>query len=883
MFDWMKMMGSRMRGWFTMRRVDEEFQQELNEHLEMLAEEGVRRGLPRAEARREARLRLGGTTQLRETNRELRGLPFLDTLFQDIRYGLRTLRKSPGFTAVAVLTLGLGIGTNTSIFSVIHAVLLSPLPYHHPERIVVIWESNPSGGFNQFAVSPPNYADWHKEASSFEYMASVSRGNFNYTGGAEPEQLTGARVAAPFFAVTGVQPALGRTFVAADDVVGKAHVAVLGHGLWMRRFGGDRNITGKALTLDGQTYTIIGVMPEGFQVPSRVELWLPSEFMPRDLGPGARGAHYLRVMGRLKPGVSIDEAQAEMTGISKRLEQQYPRMQKGWRSLVISLNEATVGNIRAALLVLFGAVGFLLLIACANVANLLLARAATRQREIAIRTSLGAGRWRIARQLLTESLLLSTMGSALGLLLAEWGVHVLRTLPPSNLPRAAGIQLDLTVLGFTAGLAIATGIVFGLAPALQNLRNAPSETLKEGGRTSSAGRHGMRSSLVVLETTLALVLLIGSGLLLKSFLRLQSVDPGYRSKNLLTATVSLPQSKYATDPQQAQFFDQLVVRLQSLKGVNAVGAASSNPLEGQGYNFVFATKELAALAPTEQPSAGFYSVSSDYFRTLGIPLLAGRAFTSQDTAGGPRVAIISQALAKQFFRDRNPIGQLIFIGNSGPEKGQIWREIVGVVGDVKDEGLDAGATMTLYEPSAQVPWSSMTLFLHTGGDAAQMAGALRSEVMALDKDQPVAAVMSGEELMANAVAQPQLRTLLLAVFAGVALILAGFGVYGVMSSTVAQRTHEIGVRMALGAQQESMLRLVVGNGIRLTLFGVVLGTVGALLLTRLMKGFLFQVTPTDPETFAVVVFFLLLVAFFASYIPARRAMRVDPVVALRYE
>jgi putative ABC transport system permease protein len=883
MFDWMKMMGSRMRGWFTMRRVDEEFQQELNEHLEMLAEEGVRRGLPREEARREARLRLGGTTQLRETNRELQGLPFLDTLFEDIRYGLRTLRKCPAFTAVAVLTLGLGIGANTSIFSVIHAVLLSPLPYDHPERIVLIWESNPSGGFNQFAVSPPNYADWHKEASSFEYMVSVSRGNFNYTGGAEPEQLIGARVAAPFFAVMGVQPALGRTFVAEDDVVGKAHVAVLGHGLWMRRFGGDRNITGKALTLDGQTYTIIGVMPEGFQVPSRVELWLPSEFMPRDLGPGARGAHYLRVMGRLKPGVSIEQAQAEMTGISKRLEQQYPRMQKGWTSLVISLNEATVGNIRATLLVLFGAVGFLLLIACANVANLLLARAATRQREIAIRTSLGAGRWRIARQLLTESVLLSTMGSALGLLLAEWGVHVLRTLPSSNLPRAAGIQLDLTVLGFTAGLAIATGIVFGLAPALQNLRSAPSETLKEGGRTSSAGRHGMRSSLVVLETTLALVLLIGSGLLLKSFLRLQSVDPGYRSKNLLTATVSLPESKYASDPQQAQFFNQLVARLQSLKGVNAVGVASSNPLEGQGYNFVFATKELATLAPTEQPSAGFYSVSPDYFRTLGIPLLAGRAFTSQDTAGGPRVAIISQALAKQFFRDRNPIGQLIFIGNSGPEKGQIWREIVGVVGDVKDEGLDTGATMTLYEPYAQVPWSSMTLFLHTSGDAAQMAGALRSEVMALDKDQPVAAIMSGEQLMANAVAQPQLRTLLLAVFAGAALILAGFGVYGVMSNTVAQRTHEIGVRMARGAQQESMLRLVVGHGIRLTLFGVLLGTAGALVLTRLMKGFLFEVTPTDPETFAVVVFFLVLVALLASYIPARRAMRVDPVVALRYE
>ncbi len=880
---WVKAVSARVRGWFWMERVDEDFQRELDDHLEMLTTEGIRRGLTREEALREARMRLGGMTQLRETNRELHGLPFLDALFQDVRYGLRTLRKSAGFTTVAVLTLALGIGANTAIFSVIRAVLLSPLPYDKPDRIVLVWESNPAAGFNQFAVAPPNYVDWRRDSSSFESMASAARGTFNYTGGAEPERLNGARVAAPFFAVFGVQPALGRAFVAADDVAGKAHVVVLGHGLWMRRFGGDRNILGKALTLDGQTYSVIGVMPEGFQYPTRVELWLPSEFTARDLDPGARGAHYLRVVGRLKPGVSIEQAQAEMTGIAKRLQEQYPDLNKGWSALVVSINEATVGNIRATLLVLFGAVGFLLLIACANVANLLLARAATRQREMAIRTSLGAGRWRIARQLLTESVMLSTMGSALGLFLAEWGVRTLRTLPPSNLPRAAGIQLDLTVMGFTAVLAFATGILFGLVPALQNLRNAPSETLKEGGRTASAGRHGMRSFLVVLETTLALVLLVGSVLLLKSLLRLQQVDPGYQSKNLLTASVSLPGSKYATDAQKAQFFEQLLTRLQNLKGVRTVGAASSNALEGQAYSFAFATKELAAVAPTEQPSAGFYTVSPDYFRTLGIPLLTGRTFTAQDVAGGPHVVVISQSVAKQFFRDRNPLGQLIFIGNSGPEKGQIWREVVGVVGDVKDEGLEAGGSLALYEPYQQKTWSEMTLFLRTDGDPSQMTSAVRSEVMALDKDQPVAAIATGEELMASAVAQPQLRTLLLAIFAGVALVLAGFGVYGVMSNTVAQRTHEIGVRMALGAQQSSMLRLVVGNGMRLTLLGVSLGIGGALMLTRVMKGFLFQVTPTDPETFAAVVFFMVLVAFLASYIPARRAMRVDPVVALRYE
>jgi putative ABC transport system permease protein len=502
---------------------------------------------------------------------------------------------------------------------------------------------------------------------------------------------------------------------------------------------------------------------------------------------------------------------------------------------------------------------------------------------MAIRTSLGAGRWRIARQLLTESVLLSTMGSALGLLLAEWSVRALRTLPPSNLPRAAGIHVDYTVMGFTAVLAFATGLLFGFMPALQNLRSAPAETLKEGGRTSSVGRHGMRSSLVVLETALALMLLIGSGLLLKSFLRLQSVDPGYQPKNLLTANVSLPGSKYKTDPQQTQFFEELLERLQNLNGVQAVGVASSNPLQGQGYNFVFVTKELAALAPSDQPSAGFYSVSPDYFRTLGIPLLTGRYFTPQDTAGALRVAIISQTVAKQFFRDRNPIGQQINIGNTSPEQGQVWREIIGVVGDVKDAGLDAGETLTVYEPCMQLPWSSMAVFLRTSGEPKQLAGTLRSKVLEMDKDQPVAAMATGEELMAEAVAQPQLRTLLLAVFAGIALVLAGFGVYGVMSNTVAQRTHEIGVRMALGAQQGSMLRLVIGHGLRLTLIGVVLGTAGGFLLTRLMKEFLFQVTPTDPNTFAAVAIFLVLVALLASYIPARRAMRVDPVVALRYE
>jgi putative ABC transport system permease protein len=622
-------------------------------------------------------------------------------------------------------------------------------------------------------------------------------------------------------------------------------------------------------------------MRNGFQFPRGVQLWLPSEFDERSLSPRARGAHYLTVIARLKPGASIDQAQAEMVSISKRLEQLYSGTNTGWTSRVVALNEATVGNIRPTLLVLFGAVGFLLLIACANVANLLLARATARQREIAIRFSLGASRLRIARQLLTESILLSGIACALGLLLAEWAIRALRSLPPSTLPRAESIGLDLPVLGFAAGVAVLTALLFGFAPALQITRGAPSETLKEGGRTASAGRHGVRSALVVLETTLALVLLVGSGLLLKSFMRLQTVDPGFQSKNILTANISLPKSKYSTDAQTIQFFGQALERLQAVPDVKEAAAASGNPIEGSNLSFVFATKELQALAPADQPSAGYYVVSPNYFHTLAIPLLVGRYFRQGDSADSPRVAIVSQAVAQRFFHDRSPIGQTIKIGVGAGDPP--WREIVGVVGDVKDDGLGEAATMTVYEPYTQQAWSSMSLFLRSDSDPSHLASILRRQVMSVDKDQPVAEIATGEQLMSEAVAQPQLRTLLLSLFAALALLLASLGIYGVMSNTVAQRTHEIGVRMALGAGQRSVLRLVLGNGMRLTLLGIVLGTVGAFALTRLMRGFLFHVTPTDPATFVSVALFLLLVALLASYIPARRATRVDPVVALRYE
>jgi len=873
-------------GWmryFRRATWDQERERELQAYLDLETEENIARGMTPEEARYAARRKLGNPTLIREEIYRMNSLTFFESFWQDVRCGLRMLRKNAGFTLVAVLTLALGIGANAAIFSVIHGVLLSPLPYDHPERITLLRESNPGKGFPQFAVAPPNYMDWKRDANSFEQMASISRGQFSYTGGDEPERLIGFQVAASFFSALGAQPAMGRTFLPEDDVLGKASVVVLSHGLWTRLFGSDPQILGKSLTLDGHSYRVVGVMQNGFQFPRGAELWLPSEFSERSLSPGARGAHYLSVIARLKPGVSLDQAQAEMTAISKRLETQYPNSNEGWTSKVVSLNDATVGNIRPTLLVLFGAVGFLLLIACANVANLLLARATARQREVAIRFSLGASRLRIAQQLLTESILLSGIASAAGLLLAEWAIRALRTLPPSSLPRAANIGLDFSVLGFVAGVAILTGLLFGFAPALQVTRGAPSETLKEGGRSGGTGRHGVRSALVVLETTLALVLLIGSGLLLKSFVRLQTVDPGFRYKNILTADLSLPRSKYSTPPQEMHFFDQALERVGAVPGVKEVAAASGNPISGSNYSFAFATKELIALSPSDQPSGGYYVVSPNYFHTLGIPLLVGRTFTREDSATSPRVAIISQSVAQKFFPGRSPIGQSLFIGVGAPTKEPLWREIVGVVGDVKDDGLNEAGTMAVYEPYTQIAWSEMYLFVRSDEDPARMAGVLRSQVSSVDKDQPVAEIATGDRLMSDAVATPQLRTMLLGLFAGLALVLASLGIYGVMSNTVAQRTHEIGVRMALGAGQSTVLRLVLSNGMRLTLLGIAFGTAGALVLTRLMKGFLFQVTPTDPVTFTEVALFLFLVALLASYIPARRATRVDPVVALRYE
>jgi len=820
-----------------------------------------------------------------ESVRSRRGGNMLADLLQDVRYAFRIFRAAPGFTAVAILTLALGIGVNTAIFSAVNAVLLRPLPYPDPDRLVRLFETNESHGWSHFSVSPPTFMDWRQQTQSFVGMASMRGATYNYTGGTEPERLTGARVNAQFFDLLGVRPLKGRTFVADDDPVGKAQVSVLSYGLWQRLFGGDPGIVGRAIYLDGRPYTVIGVMPRGFQYPGRSELWTPSEFNAAALAPTARGAHYINVIARLKPGVSLAQAQQEMVGIAARMAREFFKENGGWSARVMSMRETLVGDIRLTLLVLLGAVGFVLLIACANVANLLLARAAARTKEIAVRTSLGAGPGRIIRQLLTESIVLSAIGSTLGLLLALWGIQALRTLPPGTMPRSDAVSLDLSVLGFTVLLTFLAGVISGVIPALQTTRIALAETLKESGRGSAGGRtrHHVRSALMVVEVALAIVLLAGAGLLLRSFERLQRVDPGMRPEHLLTAVVNVSATKYSSDAQVAQFFTNLIERLKSIPGVEAAGLATSNPLRGSGFTFSFATKELISLEPSQQPSAAYYAISPDYFRAAGIPLLQGRYFTAADAAGAPRVAIISQALARRFFKDKSPIGQQIFIGSGAPTKEPIFREVVGVVGDVKDDGLDAEGTAANYEPYMQNTFNGMTVFVRTTSDPLKFVSTLRSAVYAVDKDQPVATIATGEQWLADSISDSHLRTVLLGIFAGLALLLAAVGLYGVMSYAVTQRTQEIGVRMALGAQRGNIYRLVVGQGMLLVFVGVLLGLGGALALTRLLKRFLFEVASTDPATYLAVSALLITVAALACFVPARRASRVDPLVALRYE
>jgi putative ABC transport system permease protein len=822
----------------------------------------------------------------------------VETLLQDIRYSARTLLKTKGFTAAAVLALALGIGANSAIFSVINAVLLRPLPYLSPDRLVIVSETDmqPPVSSDRLPAAPANFVDWREQNQVFENIGACANNIFNITGAGEPERIMGMFATAGLFDVLGVKPVLGRVYRGEEDKPGGDRVVILSHSLWQRRFGSEAGVLEKTIVLNNEPYTIIGVMPPGFQSVTRIpdgvaladsELWIPlgstanaAEFISN------RDIHLLAVVARLKPGVTRDQAQSEMTTIASRLEQTYPDTNTGLGASVTPMHEEVVGKTRPMLLVMVGAVGFVLLIACANVANLLLARSAGRQKEIAIRTALGATRSRLIRQLLTESLLLSVVGGVVGILLALWGVDILRAVGPRDIPRLRDVGLDAGVVGFTLAVSILTGMVFGFAPAFQASKPDLNGALKEGSRgsTGSFSRSSLRSLLVVTEVALALVLLIGAGLMIRSFVRLQQVSPGFNAENVLTMDLALSVNKYAKPEQQAAFIQNVLQKIESLPGAQAAGITSSLPLGRGDSSGPFRFEGLPTPAPGEAPTASFRAVSPHYFEAMGIALMKGRAFTEQDRAGAPDVMIINEALARRYFPDEDPVGKRL-IGNRLQLLGgdEVTREIVGVVADVRHFGLDAEARPEMYFPYNQDPWPGAYVAVRAASDPAAMAAAIRNQIWAVDKDQPIYNVKVMGRRVAESTMQRRFNMLLLAVFASVALALAAVGVYGVMSYSVTQRTHEIGIRMALGAQSADVLKLVVSQGMALALAGVGVGLGAALALTRLMSSLLYGVSATDPVTFAVIPLVLTGVALVACFVPARRATKVDPMIALRYE
>jgi putative ABC transport system permease protein len=797
-----------------------------------------------------------------------------------MRYGARMLLKKPGFTLIAVITLALGIGANAAIFSVVNAVLLRPLPFKDPDRLMLIRETK-IPQFPEFSVSPGNFLDWRNQNTVFERLVAFNGVSFNMVGTGDPEQIRGMKVTDGFFAMLGAQPQLGRDFLPEEDQPGRNNVVILSNGLWQRRFGGDPKILNQALTLSGQSYTVIGVMPATFRFGGPdLDLWTPMAFTAREAQ--IHGGHWLSAIGRLKPGATENQARAEMVAIAGRLAAQYPDANTGWSVKLMPLLDYIVRDIKPALVVLLCAVAFVLLIACANVANLLLARAAGRQKEIAIRTALGAGRARIIRQLLTESVLLALLGGAGGLGLAKWGMDLLLKLAPEDLPRMSDVALDGRALAFTAAVTLLTGLIFGLVPALQSSRPNLNETMNETGRGSTEGRRRqlVRGALVVLEVASALVLLVSSGLLIKSFWRLQQVDPGFNPDNTLTLSVSLPRSKYPEEPQQVAFFQQLLEKVRALPGVQAAGATNPLPMAGDTV-LGFVVQGRPPLPPGASQSTNYYSVSADYFKAMGIRLLRGRLISERDVKEAPHVAVINETMAKKIFPDEDPIGKRITF--DGGEANPDWYEIVGVVGDVKQYGLDQATPMQTYEPYTQQTYPFMTLVARASGDPTKLTAAIRNAVLELDKEQPIANIRTLDRILSTSTAQQRFSTLLLGVFAAVAMSLAAVGIYGVLSHAVTQRTPEIGIRMALGAARGDVLRLVVGAGMRLAMIGVAAGLAVAFGLTRLMSALLFGVSPTDPMIFGLIPLLIVIVALLACYIPARRATKVDPLVALRIE
>jgi putative ABC transport system permease protein len=808
----------------------------------------------------------------------------MGTLWSDVRYGMRSLRRSPLTAGAALLALALGIGANCAIFSVVNGVLLEPLPYPDPGRIVLLQESNPGMGYPTFSVASQNFLDWRQQSRSFTALAAMDAASVSLTGRGEAQKLRAATVSAEFWQVFGVAQlpgGLGRVFTAAEDTPANHRVAVLGNGFWRRRFGADPAIVGRSLTLDGESYTVVGVAPPRFDMPSHRDLWLP---LAVDPAKADRASHTFSVTGRLRPNVSLASATTEMVGIAGRLARLFPATNEGWSVRLTGLKEKMVQPIRPALLVLVAAVAAVLLIACLNVANLLLVRMAARERELALRTALGASRGRLVRLVLTESVLLSLGGGILGFLLAVWGVHALVALGGNKIPRADSIAVDWKALAFTLGVAAGTGLLFGLVPALQSSGGQLHASLKEGGRAVAGGARGRmaRQALVLSEVAVALVLLVAAGLLMKSFSRLHSLDPGFRSQGVLTVALAPPKLRYREPKQQIAFYRELLARVEQLPGVDHAGTAYPLPLDNDRMILNFAAGDRPFPRPQDAPAANVRFVSPGFFRTLGVRLLKGRVFDDHDTDATTPVAILNRTLADKLWPGGEALNKRLTLDD--PHDANVrWMTVVGVVGDVRHLTLDRDPGDEIYAAQLQSPQLDSTLVVHTAGDPRTLAAPIRRVVQDLDRDLPVDQALTMDEVVAASLASNRFNTVLLGLFAGLALVLAAVGVYGVVSYTVDQRTHEIGIRMALGAHRDEVLGLVLRQGMILVLIGLGLGLAGAFAATRQLASLVYGVSTNDPWTFAIVALVLAAVAFAANFLPARRATRIDPLIALRQE
>jgi putative ABC transport system permease protein len=804
---------------------------------------------------------------------------------QDIRYAVRKLSRTPGFTAIAAFTLALAIGATTAIFSVIDGVLLKPLPFRDPERVVRV--TNIRDG-NRQPSSVPDFLDIRSQSKSFSSLAAIDAQAMNLTGGSEPERVQAARVGATFWNLLGVTPALGRGFAPNEDTQAAGRTVVLSDGLWKRRFGQDPRIVGKTIALDGNSYTVIGVAPARFSFPDRPEVWIPLVFSSDDVNPEGRGSHWMGIIGRLAPNVTVAQATSELATITRRLEQQYPESNTGMSGAVIPMQEYMVGDVRPALYVMLGAVAFVLLIACANVANLLLVRAASRESEMAVRTALGAGAWRIVRQLVIESVLLALIGGVFGTLLALWGVDLLLAMAPNGLPRINEVSVNGSVLLFTAGVTAATGVLFGLFPALHAARANVSGVLKDGMRGSSGGvaSRRARNTLVMAEMALAVVLLVGAGLLIRSFGKLLAVDPGFRAERVVTFAISAPDTKYREYAQRRELVSNLIERMKRVPGVQGAAIVTGLPLS----NIMMRTSAHIVGTPQERPAerkgTDVAMVTPGYFTTMGIPLVAGRDFTDRDGSGAPVVSIVNQEFVKRYFPNENPIGKRIALGwdqDTASTGGNmiLGGEIVGVVANVKRRGLSQEVYPETYASYMQPTFSSFSVVVRSTADPSTVMAAIRAQVRELDRDLPLSELRQLKELVSASVSRPRFYTTILGVFASIALILAAVGIYGVISYAVSLRTRELGIRIALGATGRQVSGLVLQQGVALAIAGVLIGGAGAYWLTRLLSRLLFGVSATDPLTFAAVAALLTAIAAIASFVPARRAAKVDPLLAMR--